>query len=110
MSDPFWQDLPLLLLYTLLGTLLIERCLYVEHAMFTPLVIGTNGGMGDECEKFLKNLAELLANEDGEEYSDVMMSLRTMLSFQVLRATVLCVCGSRRPCHTTLPSYPQTVA
>ena len=32
----------------------------MEHATFTPLVIGTNGGMGDECEKFLKNLAELL--------------------------------------------------
>ena len=56
--------------------------------------------MGDECEKFLKNLAELLAKEDGEDYSDVMMSLRTMLSFQVLRAAVLhvlCVRGSRRP-------------
>ena len=75
----------------------MERCLYVEHATFTPLVIGTNGGMGDECEKFLKNLAELLAKEDGEEYADVMMSLRTMLSFQVLRAAVLCVRGSRRP-------------
>ena len=75
----------------------MERCLYVEHATFTPLIIGTNGGMGDECEKFLKNLAELLAKEDGEDYSDVMMSLRTMLSFQVLRAAVLCVWGSRRP-------------
>ena len=60
----------------------LERCLYVEHATFTPLIIGTNGGMGDECEKFLKNLAELLAKEDGEDYSDVMMSLRPMLSFQ----------------------------
>ena len=76
----------------------------MEHATFTPLVIGTNGGMGDECEKFLKNLAELLAKEDGEECADVMMSLRTMLSFQVLRAAVLCVRGS------TPPSYPQTLA
>ena len=75
----------------------MERCLYVEHATFTPLIIGTNGGMGDECEKFLKNLAELLGKEDGEDYSDVMMSLRTMLSFQVLRAAVLCVRGSRIP-------------
>ena len=50
----------------------------MEHAIFTPLVIGTNGGMGDECEKFLKNLAEFLAKEDGKEYADVMMSLRTM--------------------------------
>ena len=35
--------------------------------------------------------------EDGEDDSDVMMSLRTMLSFQVLRAAVLCARGSRRP-------------
>ena len=47
----------------------MERCLYVEHALFTPLVIGTNGGIGDGCEKFLKNLAELLGKEDCEEYS-----------------------------------------
>ena len=49
--------------------------------------------MGDECERLLK----LLEKDDGEEYSDVMMSLKTMLSFQVLRAAVLCVHGSRRP-------------
>ena len=67
------------------------RFLFVKHATLTPLVIGTNGGMGDECEKFLKNLAELLAKEDGEEYSDVMMNLRTMLSFKALRAAVLCL-------------------
>ena len=89
----------------------MERCLYVKHATFTPLIIGTNGGMGDECEKFLKNLAELLAKDDGEDYSDVIMSLRTMLSFQVLRAAVLCVRGSRRTwAHNALPSYPQTLA
>ena len=85
----------------------MERCLYVEHATFTPLIIGTNGGMGDEWEKFLKNPAELLAKESGEDYSDVMMSLRTMLSFQVLRAAVLCVRGRRLWAQNTseLSSY-----
>ena len=37
-------------------------------------------------------LAELPAKEDGEAYSDVIMSLRTMLSFQVLKAAVLSLC------------------
>ena len=41
--------------------------------------------MEDEREKFLKNLAELLAKKNGEDYSDFMMRLRTMLLFQVLR-------------------------
>ena len=46
-----------------------------------------------ECEKLLKNLGEQLAKEEDKDYSDVMMGLRTMLSFQVLKADVLCVRG-----------------
>ena len=59
--------------------------------------------MGEECEKFLKNLAELLAKEDSEDYNDVMMSLRTLLSFQVLIKAILCVRGSRRPWAENTP-------
>ena len=33
-----------------------QRILDVEMGTFTPLVFGTNGGVGIECEKFLKNL------------------------------------------------------
>jgi hypothetical protein len=73
-----------------------ERCL-LENATFTSLIMGTNGGMGDECEKFLKNLADLLAKKDGEAYSDVMMGLRTALSFLILRSALLCIRGSRTP-------------
>ena len=51
----------------------------------------------DECEKFLKNISAPLAKEDGEDYSDVMTSLRTTFPLQVLRAAVFCVQGSRRP-------------
>ena len=32
-----------------------QRVLDVEHGTFTPLVFGTNGGMGEECTLFLKN-------------------------------------------------------
>ena len=42
----------------------------------SPLIIGINGGMEDECEKFLPSL--LLAKGDCEDYSDAMMGLRTM--------------------------------
>ena len=31
------------------------------------------GGMGDECEKFLKNLAELLAKEDGDFFNKTIL-------------------------------------
>ena len=73
--------------------------------MTKQLMIRYTGSMGDECEKFLKNLAESLAKGDGEEYSDVMMSLRTMLSFQVVRAAVKCVTGHGDFGHRTSSDF-----
>ncbi len=69
----------------------------IEQGTFTPLVIGTNGGMGPECHCFMKNLAEMLSKKQNEDYSKVMGWLRTKLSFEVLRSSLLCVRGSRRP-------------
>ena len=37
-----------------------QRLLDVEMRSFTPLVFGTNGGMGADCNCFLKRLAEKL--------------------------------------------------
>ena len=37
-----------------------QRVLEVEMGSFTPLVFGTNGGMGNECQRFLKHLADKL--------------------------------------------------
>ena len=31
----------------------------IEMGSFTPLVFGTNGGMGNECQRFLKHLSSL---------------------------------------------------
>jgi hypothetical protein len=76
-----------------------QRILEVEHGTFTPLVIGTNGGMGMECQMFMKNLADRLSKKQVlEKYSSVMTWIRTKLSFEVLlRSTVLCIRGSRTP-------------
>ena len=38
-----------------------QRVLDVEMGSFTPLVFGTNGGMGNECQRFLKHLADKTA-------------------------------------------------
>ena len=48
---------------------------------FTPLVFGTNGGMGNECQRFLKHLADKIAQKDTE----------------LLRSVHACVRGSRTP-------------
>ena len=37
-----------------------QRLLDVEMGSFTPPVFGTNGGMGADCNCFLKRLAEKL--------------------------------------------------
>ena len=70
-----------------------QRVLDVEMGSFTPLVFGTNGGMGVECQMFLRHLAEELSKKDGEPYAAV----RTRLSFEILRSVHLCVRGSRKP-------------
>ena len=44
----------------------MQRVLEVEQGAFTPLVFGTNGGMGEECKKFISALANKLS-EKGED-------------------------------------------
>ena len=34
----------------------MERVIEIEHGTFTPLVFGTNGGMGEEWERNAANL------------------------------------------------------
>ena len=74
-----------------------QRILEVEMGTFTPLVFGTNGGMGSDCQMFLKNLTNKLVLKTGEDYASTMSWIRTRLSFEILRSTMLCVRGSRRP-------------
>ncbi|CAH3168283.1 unnamed protein product [Porites lobata] len=73
------------------------RVLDVEMGSFTPLVFGTNGGMGNECHRFLKHLADKIAQKDTEPYHVVITWLRTQISFELLRSVHACVRGSRTP-------------
>ena len=74
-----------------------QRVLDVEMGSFTPLVFGTNGGMGTECQMFLKQLAQKLAEKDNERYAVLMAWLRTRISFEILRSVHVSVRGSRLP-------------
>ena len=58
---------------------------------------GTNGGIGRECDLFVKNLASKLALKQNEQYGNIMTWLRTKLSFETVKAALLCVRGSRAP-------------
>ena len=52
---------------------------------------------GLECDLTLKNLASKLAQKQNEQYEVVMTWIRTILSFEIVKSTLLCVQGSRAP-------------
>ena len=70
-----------------------QRVLEVEMGSFTPLIFGTNGGMGEECKMFIKHLAE----KDVEGYPSVISWLRTRISFEILKSVNTSIRGSRQP-------------
>ena len=73
----------------------MERVRNSEKGMFTPLVFTTTGGMGNECSRLTKKLANLIANKTGESYPDVMRHMRTRLRFALLRSTLVAIRGHR---------------
>ena len=72
-----------------------DRITNVERGSFTPLVFTTTGGMGAECEKLNKRLAELIAIKSRQNYSQVIADIRRQLRFALLKATVIAVRGYR---------------
>ena len=75
----------------------MQRVLEVEHASFTPLIFGSNGGMGEEGQRFVSALSNKLAFKQNEKYSDIITWLRVRLSVHIIKSTLLCVRGSRTP-------------
>ena len=72
-----------------------QRCIEVENGTFTPLVFGTNRGVGSKCSMFLATLTEKLSVVRGEDVNVTMEWLRAKLSFEVLKSALLCVRGSK---------------
>ena len=72
-----------------------HRITQVEKASFTPLVFSTLGGMGRECARYHKQVAQLIAIKTNQEYSHVMNHLRTRLRFVLLKSTVIAIRGER---------------
>ena len=64
---------------------------------FTPPVFGNNGGMGADCDCFLKREAEKLSEKTDEPYHITITWIRTLLSLETLRSVHTCVRGFRTP-------------
>ena len=67
----------------------------IEHGTLTPLIFTTSGAMGQEYLRYHKTLAEKIAEKKGESYEDIMRYIRTKISFLTVKATLLCLRGSR---------------
>ena len=67
-----------------------------------PLVFGTNGGMGKECELFLSSLADKLPPpQNGKSYVSAISCFKTSTSFEIFtrRPHICSLWGSRSPFH-----------
>ena len=72
-----------------------NRIMQVEKGSFTPLIFSTTGGMGPECARYHKRVAELIANKRGELYSDVVSHMRTRIRFALLKSILIAIRGER---------------
>ena len=72
-----------------------DRVLHNERASFTPLVFTTTGGMGHECEKLNRRIANLLARKRNAPYHKVISYVRHKLRFALLRTILYAVRGIR---------------
>ena len=66
-----------------------------RHITFTPLVCSVDSALAPEFDIFLKRLAAGLAIKWDRKYSDVMNWVCTKALFGILRATNVCVRGTR---------------
>ena len=66
-----------------------------RRAHFTPLCFSVDGLVSPIAASFLKRLAYCLSAWWDRSYADVIFWIRSRLAFAILRATVLCVWGSR---------------
>lgn len=86
-----------------------RRVREVERASFTPLVFASTGGSAPAATVFLKRLASLLSAKREIPYGITISWLRVRLSFALLRSSILCIRGSRKPrsapliAHAPLP-------
>ena len=87
----------------------MQRVLDIEQDTFTPLVYGTNGGMGDDCRKFVDELSRTLVEKSNEEYSQVVTWLRIRLSMEVVRSRILCVRRSRTPFRRNFENFTEDI-
>ena len=66
-----------------------------RHATFTPLCLTIDGLLAPKMSQFIKHLAVRLSMKWDLKYSTILYWARSKLSLSLVRATNLCIRGSR---------------
>ena len=74
---------------------------------FTPFVLSVDGMFGEEAKNVIKRLAALLSEKWSRPYSTVCGYLNTRFSIAAVRATHMCLRGSRIPADMMSTRIPQ---
>lgn len=74
----------------------LAACL-AQRRHFTPFVVSADGLLGNEAQSVLQNLSARFAEKSGKSYSAVCGFMRAHMSIAIVRATHLCLRGSRIP-------------
>jgi hypothetical protein len=86
-----------------------DRVMHVDHGTFTPLVFSSCGGMGAEAASTLRKLASMVAEKRHETYSNTIALLRMRISIALLRASIVCLRGTRSRPQNTSHGFPADV-
>ena len=74
----------------------LQACLD-QRRFFVPLIVSTDGMLGEETKATVKQLAWLLSRKWDRPYSQICGLIRSQLSVAIVRASHLCLRGSRVP-------------
>ena len=73
-----------------------DRILQVEQGSFISLVYTTAGGTGPQCVRTHKRIAELVVDNNNENYADVIYHIRTRFRFSLLKCILIAIRGASR--------------
>ena len=71
------------------------RVLEIEKGTYNPPVFTTTGGMGEECLRYHRRLAEPLAMKKEEDYAKTMHWIKIKISFSLIHSALVSLRGSR---------------
>ena len=83
-----------------------QRIREVEHGSFTPLVFSASGGMAPAATITFKRLASLIAEKQQQDYNKTIAWIRCLLSFSLVRSSVMCLRRARSSYMYHRPTKP----